>query len=536
MNGKMKSQRVYAEGQEEAISGADYIYDHHGPEIPSPGLGNQGKLNNTVWTMDPNGKVELRDIGVEYNIVNDFREMKSTTQVTGVDFQTNTFAIGPIVLAVPTGFPKYSRHVDKLNIATTTKVINTFGVLRETIAYDAGASVSTRNKLWDTETGEVLITETVNEYDDRYFSFNFPAHWHYKGMGLAAYNSGLTLPIVSAGGPGFYEMTSSGVIQDYLQEGDEVLVLSDDADIVYEKAWVTDITEGTSDFYLMRADGSGTVTSSSILRVIRSGKRNLQSTSMGSIVLQKDPMSLLVPEGDHFRFDTDKLLVGADVSETHPNHWKKKKIVNAGAVEFRENWDLQCECGIDAESNDYNPYRYNTLGVWRANKSHLYLTGRQHNSSTPNPRSDGFYKTFSSFYKRNNSSSWSIDPTNWTFTSEVTQFSPYGFELENEDALNRFSSAQYGYNFSFPLAVGANSKYMEMGFDGFEDYNFQGCIANEHFGFRGAIPGDPNNYEDQGITNLKSHTGRYSLKVKKGTVVRKKFVYSCDRGQQHGNF
>ena len=95
-------------------------------------------------------------------------------------------------------------------------------------------------------------------------------------------------------------------------------------------------------------------------------------------------------------------------------------------------------------------------------------------------------------------------------------FLPFGFEMENVDALNRYSAAQYGYNQSFPMAVGANMKYTEIGFDGFEDYDFVGCNKNTHFTF---------DKTQSGVSiGTKSHSGRKSLKVEantKATITKK---------------
>jgi hypothetical protein len=527
MNGKMRSQRVYAEGQEGYISGVDYKYDLNSPDAPSSQFGNKGKLDNKVWNLKPNGEVTNDVLGVEQHIVNDFREMKSETYVVGVDGQANTFNLGPIVLVVPSFFPKFSRHVTKLNIATTTKVINTFGVLKETIAHDAGASVSTRNLLWDSQTGEVLVTETVNEYNDKYYSFNFPAHWHYKGMAQAAYNSGLTLPIQAAVGAGYYKLGPSLIgheISEYLMEGDEVLVVTEDGPTM---AWVTSADDVANKFYLMSKNGSPVDVSlaetGGALKVIRSGRRNLQSSSMASIVSQVNPFDLFDVVGGNFKLNTEKLKVLASATPEGANHWSKKRIVNAGAVEFKDAWELQCECNIANSTIPVNPYVYNTKGVWRAYRSHLYLTGRHRNPDNPEPRNDGFYNSFSSFYALEDGN-WTISTgayTDWTYTSRVTQFSPYGFELENADALERYSSAQYGYNFSFPKAVAANAGYNEMGYDGFEDYDFKGCEENEHFGFQSS------ENESVKVLPARAHTGKKSMWVSAGTAATRTYRYNC---------
>lgn len=534
MNGKMKSQRVYAEGQDKYISGVDYFYDLNGAETSGDDnyLDNKGRLNNKVYVMDDAGNVTTKALGVEYNTINDFRAMESESIIEGVDMQTNSFMIGPLPIVVPTGFPKFSRHVDKLNISSTTKVINSYGILRKVVAHDAGASVSTRNLIWDEETGEVLLTQTVNEYGDLYYSLNFPAHWAHEGMSQASANSGIIIDIDPTADADYNCTTfaSDGIARQFFFPGDEILITSKiDGVISKQYAWVDNVP--LSGYLLSVIDKNGEkivldVTGNHKARIIRSGHRNIQSTSMASIVLQRSPFELLSTDGGVFRFDSEAYIV-----ESLTDDWKTNRIVNAGAVEFMDDWALQCECGIDADATTINPYVHNQKGVWRANKSYLYLTGRHHNDESPDPRHDGFYTDFSLFYTLDLENNWKVLPSAydfWTFTSEVTQFSPYGFEIENEDALGRKSAALYGYNYSFPLAVGANTSYAELAFDGFEDYNFYGCPLNEHFGFRSVIPGDPTDMTDEGITNAKAHTGKFSLKVKNGTSVNQTFNFDCE--------
>ena len=91
--------------------------------------------------------------------------------------------------------------------------------------------------------------------------------------------------------------------------------------------------------------------------------------------------------------------------------------------------------------------------------------------------------------------------------------------MENKDALERHSAAQYGYNNTFPMAVGANTKYSEMGFDGFEDYGFEGCDQDGHFNFRGAVGLD--------VDSDNSHTGKHSLKVSGNSQVTMNKVLGC---------
>ena len=512
MNGKQKSQRVFAEGQSSPISGVDYIYstqstggNFSAANGPSE---NKGRLNNNVRVINPDGSVNYRTIGVEVDVVNDFRENKTKTRIAGVNTNAANFVFGIVPLIVPMPIPDVTNSKDQFRSVSTTKVINTFGLLKETIAYDAGAAVYTRNLAWDASTGEVLVTETVDEFNDKYYTMNFPAHWYYDGMGQAAQNLGLN-GILSASGSGY---TIQGMLQPgkFFVEGDELYI----PNYSNKMAWVSKVAGNK--IYLIDEFGDpvtgnlgGAIAS---FKIVRSGRRNLQSAGIMNVTLMHNPL-------------TDALgNAVSNLGETflEATAWDDWHIINAGAVDYAQDWTPPCECNFTADgSYQYtsesqlqitidNPYRTNKKGVWRTKSSRTYLTGRNRHAAVT-PRQQGFFNTFSPMYKLSANGNWIKDFEGWTFVAEVEQYSPYGFELENRDALNRYSGAQYGYNNMFPMAVGANTRYQELGFDGFEDYvGFDGC-PNAHFTFK-HVPGVHGNLGNA-LSTDRSHTGKYSLRV-----------------------
>lgn len=503
MNGKEKSQRVYAEGKDDFISGVDYIYGNLPQSGSSPASVLsmiKGRLDNYVPVILEDGSVAVRQLGVEYDVVNDFRENYSENNITGVNLNIAGMLFGVIPVIAPVPIPSVSKTSDRVRTVSTTKVINTFGILRETIAYDAGASVATKNLAWDAKTGEVLVTETTNEYNDKYYTLNYPAHWYYKGMGQAAHNIGLQHTYAGSG-TNFYLTGGISDMQEYLNNGDQVWVTSSSGSFF---AWVHGMTENTpaASFELLNVSGQSLnagVIGTGSLKVVRSGRRNLQATSMGSMTLMVNPVD--VNNDGVFNSITDVLFA--------TTNWEEYRISNAGAVEFSDDWPPQCECGLSVDIiESLNPYIVNKRGVWRALKSWTHLTGRNAGTVEPTPRKEGFFSSYTPFYKPATGGYWAKDEQNWTFVSEVTKYSPYGFELENKDALNRYSAAQYGYNHTFPMAVGANTRYKEIGFDGFEEYHFDGCPQKAHFSFREGVTNG-----DAEISDQHFHTGKHSIKL-----------------------
>ncbi|HEX9981225.1 MAG TPA: hypothetical protein VGB50_11740 [Flavobacterium sp.] len=159
------------------------------------------------------------------------------------------------------------------------------------------------------------------------------------------------------------------------------------------------------------------------------------------------------------------------------------------------------------KSFEINPYVYNIKGDWRADKSFAYLTGRNFQASANNnPRDIGFFQTFSLFY-RLDQGQWIRNTAGWTSASQVTKYHPSGMELENQDALLRFQSAQYGYHSKLPMAVAANSAYREMFFEGFEEWS-----GNDRARFTKPLPGES-------LTATEAHSGQKSIRVGPGESV-----------------
>ncbi len=762
MNGKLKSQRIYAEGQNTAISGVNYKYN----------IDEKNKLNNKLTTIDRGGNISSEVIGVHYDVVNDFRESYSKSTMIGINANVNVFPVVFFPLTIVTVFPAIAKHENILRMTTTTKVIHSTGILKEKIAYDLGSKVSTENLAWNAETGQVLLTKTVNEYDDAYYNLNYPSHWYYDNMSEASTNLDIQSTFKNIADSPYFSIDKEDINPiDFLTVGDEVFTYKADANgnnVPNEKLWVVDFEDveiipdagnsGDTPYQLMRVQceddydigtSSGTVdyfvvlqfsnhatipdglyntgfsqenynagnlpcnliissndrlgdnpdeyfnrdyaqgcgpnsgadiiatysictpavntnnliasykilnvycdendnvstsgsgnfvvvtvsgaynipdgiyyVSGSIsdfengtlpthlylgqdeylspnideyfslqdpncgpnssayfsgvytegnpainqddsaqstivqgvmlmdrdgkvingcqnvdflnsldFKIVRSGYRNLQTASMASVTSMVNPIDI----------NNDGTLE-TSISGIYENNGIDYRIVNSSAIEYSDVWKTQCEnIFIDFNEADFfapegdiidpqklwfNPYVYNVKGDWRAKKSYAYLTGRKANTASTSPRNDGFYTSFNPFYEVNGQV-WTKNTSNWTFASEVTQYSPYGVEVENKDALGRYSSAQYGYNYTLPTAVASNGEYKEIGFDGFEDYAFKttdnNTPSNRHFGYYDMLGNTVS------INNKHSHTGKNSIAVAgNSSVILQKQLFECN--------
>ena len=94
MNGKPKATKVYQEGVETPISSVEYFY--------STNKDDKRILNNKLPVISKNGNVfPDREIGVDYDVVTDFRESYSKVKTAGLNVNVVAFLIGIIPVIVP---------------------------------------------------------------------------------------------------------------------------------------------------------------------------------------------------------------------------------------------------------------------------------------------------------------------------------------------------------------------------------------------------------------------------------------------------
>jgi hypothetical protein len=187
-------------------------------------------------------------------------------------------------------------------------------------------------------------------------------------------------------------------------------------------------------------------------------------------------------------------------------------------------------CG-DPINGVINPYFYGIKGIWKPLQNYVYQVNRTNSvpavsTAGSNISNTGYYNEFSSFISFSQSGVVSLPgltASRWVWSQKSKYYTVKGEEIESEDALNRFTAALYGYNQTLPVAIGKNTRYLEMNYDGFEDY-YPGTVncqsgpcplfAENCFYLKNNYPypsGACNN--SFSLDDEVSHTGRYSLKV-----------------------
>ena len=149
--------------------------------------------------------------------------------------------------------------------------------------------------------------------------------------------------------------------------------------------------------------------------------------------------------------------------------------LNTSATVFEEDWadeytglsDLEGENGVFLSDTNINPFRYGIKGVWRPKRDYVFQIARTQAGTAGQQtdlRNDGIYDDFTKF-------DWESPDDNptWTWTNEMTKYSPYGFNLETRNALNIHSANLIGYEHSLVLASAQNARHFEIGCENFEE-------------------------------------------------------------------
>lgn len=171
-------------------------------------------------------------------------------------------------------------------------------------------------------------------------------------------------------------------------------------------------------------------------------------------------------------------------------------------------------------SNAINPYIYGYRGNWRPYKTKVFEENRVYEnilnqtSNKVNIANAGFINNFfTDWFYQASSGSWIENPntTRWVTSNSVTLYDKFGQQLENKDALGRYSSAQFDFNGQLPGTVASNAMSRELYVNSFEDTRFTpgGTIyadASPNHEFLSSTGSSIDSYATRGVY----HTGNYS--------------------------
>ncbi len=349
MNGKLRTEASYPET--DSLGPISYTENFYKVDNPSAQFRH---LSNTVTTIDPQGNIDPNaTIGKDAELMTDMRDQTSNSTGANININADIFALGVWPVIIPSLLNLYQHETNQFRSVAMTKVIQRYGILDSVVHIDKGSKVSSKNLLYDAETGEPILVMTLNEFNDSIYQFTYPSHWMYPATGPAYQNIDAVLSNLNVVKGKLRRPVDNSSFPDtaYLSAGDELLMYSKQTismrdclpkDNKYAyfpdgyKLWVVDtslIRGGTPDLFIVDKNGSPFSGMDVTLKVIRSGHRNMGS-AVGSVASLGNP---LVRDGQnkyHLVFDTTTQVISAGASELQ-QLWK---------VADKRRSDIQTSC------------------------------------------------------------------------------------------------------------------------------------------------------------------------------------------------
>ncbi|MBI3237912.1 MAG: hypothetical protein HYZ43_03560 [Flavobacteriia bacterium] len=464
------------------------------------------------------GVVSNQTIAQECDIHADSRYVENKFNYRELGVRLNIIYTPPFVI-LPLLFPIFSQQsrVEAFYSNALIKHINSSAIVTAIETEQLGSINTAENLLYDYHTGNVLLSSLNDEYNDKLYSLNYPAHWYYTEMRDLSSSQGVTVTTTINGG---------GLISNMDQvftPGDFVRIMNLPSQ---PTAWIGKKNTTTNgDLFLMDADGLASSIVSSTgsyqVKIEKSNRDNRLNETMQSMVTK---IKLL--NGLTFDWPTSSTPI-----------WE------ASTLTYRDRNNLKCgrpnaKEGVNnnevAVNTHINPYLFGVRGDLVPDGQYSWQSERRNAKHDYKTRFDGVYSTFVPFYqltsfsgggrwKRINESGHpdynSGDKyKKWRKMGEITTFDQYGNPIESKDQLNIFSAVVYGYDRTFnlvPIAQAVNAHEQDIAFDGFEDYSYyatqSATIANNvpHFDFKSSI-----NSPTVTLDNVKRHSGLSSIKLR----------------------
>lgn len=167
------------------------------------------------------------------------------------------------------------------------------------------------------------------------------------------------------------------------------------------------------------------------------------------------------------------------------------QVLAASATAYSDEWNVEHYDHCLNLNPWQNAYIKGEKGIWRAKGSYSYLEDRNFAIYNPNGisavdvdiKNSGAVDNVALF--NYNDPYFEYCDRNWVRTETVTKYNLAGAAIEAKDILGNHQAEIYGYKDNLVVAKGINTRYYEMGFEGFEEPNETGTIqdlaANGHY-------------------------------------------------------
>lgn len=314
MHGKSKAEKVFNQkGQLIASTEYKYFDEENGGSL---------KLKNVVDVVDSTGVITKNQvIGRNIEVFADMRESEMNNQGKSINLGLDVIPFMNFTLPIP-HFPWTQNDDYRLfRSASVVKTVEYYGVVKSVTKTINGSSSTASNLLFDQYTGQTVVTQSQNEFEDPVYSMSIPAYWMYGSMGMAYKTLGTLYKDFQTDEKGLpYAQFKS-----FLIPGDELVNVQ-----TGYHTWVVNTPDAQSDKSVRMIDASGRLAKGLVgnYKVYRSGNRNLLGAPATAITSLKNP------------------IVGNKLVLLNGNELGQYQVINASAVLYDEAWGQAVDCSM----------------------------------------------------------------------------------------------------------------------------------------------------------------------------------------------
>ncbi|QHS63896.1 hypothetical protein [Chitinophaga agri] len=314
MHGKSKAEKVFNQkGQLIASSEYKYFDEEDGGSL---------KLRNVVDVVDSTGVITKNQvIGRNIEVFSDMRESEMNNQGKSINLGLDVIPFMGFGLPLP-HFPWAQNDDYRLfRSASVLKTVEYYGVVKSVTKTINGSSSTASNLLFDQYTGQTVVTQSQNEFEDPVYSMSIPAYWMYGSMGMAYKTLGTLYKN--------FQTDENGLpypqFRSFLIPGDELVNVQ-----TGYHTWAVNTPDSLSNKAVRMIDGSGRLAKGLIgdFKVYRSGNRNLLGAPATAITSLKNP------------------ILGNKLVLLNSNELGQYQVINASAVLYDEAWGQAVDCSM----------------------------------------------------------------------------------------------------------------------------------------------------------------------------------------------
>lgn len=472
MHGKQKLEEHFKASQKAAFRTVEYDY------LPLNSFSTQNNKENEVSLLSSNGTAYKNQVGIEHDITVFTKEHYSITRSLqlnpGLDLSIIFIPIPIVSILEP---PNSEAVLGR--VITATKVVYKYAVLNNVTTTEDGAKTEARNLAYDEVTGQPILTQNINEYQDSVYSFKYPAHWMYNRFKPRVARDGIVLSNLSWDATG--TITGGDEIngQRVLVDGD--VLINKNLSIAYQ---VYENNNGQLALANKWGNNHGAPLNfpqSASVRIIAEGNENKLSQNAGQVLSLGNPII------------NNQLRINSAT-----------KVLDAKAMTFKQFTldPVPCYCQDEILNRPITQLLAKSHR-WYPEAEYLVKRDRQYTQKAGhqfNLRRDGIYNDFTPFWKKI-FGIWRPRVGGWTFKQANTMVNTFGKPEEFMDPFNRFSTVKWGHNQTLKRAEIFNVSRDEGYLQDFEFIGDENCLEN-------IAPFGTNDISIQA-----PHTGRNALRI-----------------------